>query len=293
MQFKVEGRGGQKKVVKLGGRELERIRKGEIPLRKREVLSFVMEAFGPIGYIGPVLLQEKLLIRGLYGAGSPTWDEDLLKEDKRLWGMWPREMEEDAGVTMSRCVRPEGAIGETSLAGFSSASTSTTCTVVYIVWDATPQQEARLIMRKVRVAPLHGRLAPKAELQAMVILVRIITMVLRAAAFKCNRVSLATEYACCIAALNWPGATLNPYFTNRVAEITHSLSELKQELEGNIEKLSLIEGKLNQADVGTRPGIRLSSLGPGSKWQAGPEFLKMPRDWWPLKNRVYAKVPKE
>ena len=45
--------------------------------------------------------------------------------------------------------------------------------------------------------------------------------------------------------------------------------------------------------MGTRPGIRLSNLGPGSKWQAGPEFLKLPRNRWPLKNKVSAEVPKE
>ena len=60
------------------------------------------------------------------------------------------ELEEEAGVTMSRCVRPEGAIGEPSLAGFSDASASAVCAVVYVVWDAAPQQEARLILGKVR-----------------------------------------------------------------------------------------------------------------------------------------------
>ena len=127
----------------------------------------------------------------------------------------------------------------------------------------------------------------------MVMLVRIITIVLRAAAFMCNRVSLATDSACCIAALNRPGATLHPYFANRVAEITHSLTELRQEFEGEIKSFSHIEGKLNPADVGTRSGTRLSDLGPGSKWQAGPEFFKLPRNRWPLKNKVTAEVPKE
>ena len=94
MHFKVKGRGGQEKIVELGGGELERIRKGERTLSKREVLSFVMGAFDPLGYIRPALLQGKLLLRRLYGAGSPTWDEDLPKEEKRLWVRWLMELEE-------------------------------------------------------------------------------------------------------------------------------------------------------------------------------------------------------
>ena len=71
------------------------------------------------------------------------------------------ELAEETGVAMDRCVRPEGALGEPSLAGFSDASTSAMCAVVYVVWDATPHQEARLILGKVRVAtkvrtPGHG-----------------------------------------------------------------------------------------------------------------------------------------
>ena len=255
MQFKIKGRGGQKKVVELGKEELERIRRGDRSLSKREALSFVMGAFDPLGYIGPVLLQGKLLL------------------------------------AMSRCVRPEGARGQPSLAGFSDASASAMCAVVYVVWDATPHQEARLILGKVRVTPLHGSSVPRSELQAMVMLVRILATVLRAAAFSCTRVSLATDSACCIATLSRPGAALHPYFSNRVAEITHSLAGLRSEFDREVENFCHVEGKLNPADVGTRPGVKLSDLGPGSMWQGGPGFLKLPRSQWPLKEKVTAKVP--
>ena len=72
MQFKLKGRRGQKKVVELGVGELERTRRGKKPLSKREVLSFVMGAFDPLGSIGPALLQGKLLLRRLYAKGSPA-----------------------------------------------------------------------------------------------------------------------------------------------------------------------------------------------------------------------------
>ena len=95
-----------------------------------------MGACDPLGYIGPALLQGKLLLRRLYGEGSPNWDEDLPKEERKLWVRWLMELEEEAGVTMRRCVHSEGAIGEPSLAGFSHACAM--CAVVYLVWDATP-----------------------------------------------------------------------------------------------------------------------------------------------------------
>ena len=196
------------------------------------------------------------------------------------------ELAEETGVAMDRCVRPEGALGEPSLAGFSDASTSAMCAVVYVVWDATPHQEARLILGKVRVATLPGSSIQRSELQAMVMLVRILTIALRAAAFTCSRVSLGTYSACCIAALGRHGATLHPYFSNRVAEIRHSLAGLRQEFGSKIESLSHVEGKLNTADVGTRPGVKLSDLGPGSMRPGGPGFLKLPRSQWPLRKSV-------
>ena len=106
------------------------------------------------------------------------------------------ELEEESGVTMSRCVWPEGAIGEPSLAGFSNASMSAMCAVVYVIRDAIPHQKARLILGKVRVAPSHGLSVPRAENQAIIILLRIITIVLRTAASTCSRVLLATDSAC-------------------------------------------------------------------------------------------------
>ena len=54
-------------------------------------------------------------------------------------------------------------------------------------------EDARLILGKVRVAPQHGSSVPRSELQAMVMLVKIVTTVLRAATFACSKVSLATD----------------------------------------------------------------------------------------------------
>ena len=51
------------------------------------------------------------------------------------------KLEEETGVTMIRCVRLEGAIGEPSLAEFSDASASAMCALVYVVCYATPTRK--------------------------------------------------------------------------------------------------------------------------------------------------------
>ena len=278
MQFKVKSRASQKKVIKLSSEELERIRSGRRPFTKREALSFVMGAFDPLGYLGPALLPGKLLLRRLYGEGAPSWDDDLPAEEKEQWVAWLLQLAREGSVAMKRCVRPIGAKGEPILAGFCDASVSAMCAVLYVVWDTEERTESRLLLAKVRVTPLHGTSVPRSELQAMVMLVRILVVVVRAAAFTSRRMTLATDSACCVAALKRSGAALHPFFSNRVAEITQTLENLRKESPGEVERFCHIEGKLNPADVGTCPGVCLSELGPSSLWQTGPKFLvELPR----------------
>ena len=50
----------------------------------------------------------------------------------------------------------------------------------------------------------------------------------------------------------------------------------------NLQNWYWIDGKLNIADWITR-GKNPDELGPGSTWQNGPEFLKLPEEEWPIK----------
>ena len=293
LQYHMKGRIRQKEMVKLGPKELEEIRQGGRKFTRREALSLVMGVFDPLGLLSPVLLQGKLLLRRLYGQDKAGWDTDLPPEEKKLWGAWLQELAQGQEVFMERAVRPSGAEGSPIVVGFSDASVSAMCGMIYVVWPmGSGQAVTRLLLAKSRVTPLSGYSVPRAELQAVVIMARLLLIVLSAAAFTASRVVLCTDSTCCVAALRKVGISMNAFFANRVSEVQHLLGEAKDKAE-EVEEVQFVEGRLNPADQGTRPGCQLQDLALGSEWQVGPDFLKGPRETWPLKASVQGVVPRE
>ena len=72
-----------------------------------------------------------------------------------------------------------------------------------------------------------------------------------------------------------------PLLSNRVSEITDNLRAVKERV-GELEAVHKVAGTLNPADLVTRPGVTPKQVGPGSLWQEGPRFLKLPRVDWPI-----------
>ena len=293
LQYCRKGRQRQKEVAHLDRKELEQIRQGSRSFSRREALSLVMGVFDPLGLVSPALLQGKLLLRRLYGPEHLHWVTVLPAKEKEAWVSWLEELLQETEIHMERTVRPAGAVGGPVIAGFSDASISAMCATIYVVWQMreTPPV-SRLLLAKVRVTPVSSFSVPRAELQAVVIMMRLLMVTLQAAAFKASRVVLATDSACCVAALKKAGVSMNAFFANQVSEVRHTLAEAR-ELAEEVEDIRFIEGKQNPADWGTRPGIRLEELGLGSTWQTGPSFLQNPRESWPLKNSVQGDIPRE
>ena len=73
------------------------------------------------------------------------------------------------------------------------------------------------------------------------------------------------------------------------------------EIKNNLQELGLIcpteevyhvAGEANVADMATKPGVKLSEIGPKSLWQSGHLFLLFPRDRWPV-NQDFVKINPE
>ena len=262
-------------------------------LTKRKVLSFLMSAFDPLGLLSPILLEGKVLLRRLYGEADPGWDKPLAPSQQMAWKRWVQRIQKGSEVVFPRTTRPKEAVGRPSIVGFSDASLTATCALIYLTWE-TPGPGgtvARVLISKCRVTPIHGMTIPRAELQAMVILLRLTVTVLKATEEKFSRVTLATDSKCVLAALHKSAPTMKPYFANRVAEVWTLLKEM-EELCPNVEFPCFVPGMLNPSDIGTREGIRKEDIGPTSIWQLGPQFLTCPRETWPLSDEREGEVPR-
>ena len=271
-----------REVVLLDGVQVEEMAKGDRKFTRRQALSMVMGVYDPLGLASPALLYGKLLLRRLYGPTfSGGWDADLPLEEKERWTAWFKNLLAPVEVVFPRSTKPKGAVGRPRLAGFGDASSTALCAVVYVVWtDDTGRHHPRVLTGKCRVAPLLGTTIPRGELQALVVLHRLVLAVLEALPYRCLSVSTFTDSLCSLGAVHKPSSSMKPFFGNRVLEILRIREQLV-DLTDELAPISHVPGEFNPADLGTRGLVSVGDLGPGSYWQTGPTFLQEDYEKWP------------
>ena len=227
-------------------------------------------------------MRGKLLLRCLYSSEiKKGWDNDLPLAEKVLWSHWFQLLLAGAEIVLPRLTRPLGASGRPRLVGFSDASEVGLCAVVYVMWGLAMEESVSIILvAKCCVAALHGMTVPCGELQAIVVVHRLLVSVLEAYPYLAESISVFTDSLCSIGALDKRSGSLRPFFTNRVSEI----SRLQDQLSSQTLLLSPVEhvpGEENPADIGMRGAAGPDDFGPSSIWQQGPGFLTQPFDQWP------------
>ena len=197
-------------------------------------------------------------------------------------------------MVFPRATRPPQALGLPRMAGFCDSSELAVCAVVYVVWETRDGGACTsLLLGKCRVAPLVGMTIPRGEMQSLTILSRLLVVVAEAYPAQFASISTFTDSMCSIGALAKVSTALKPYFGNRVSEILQLRAKL-EEMTTDLAPVHHIPGDGNPADIGTRSGVRADQLGPGSLWQQGPPFLRLPYDQWPTtaeELRRTARVP--
>ena len=164
--------------------------------------------------------------------------------------------------------------------GFGDASLLALCAVLYVVCtDSAGVHHPRVLTGKCRVTPLMGTTVPRGELQALVMVHRLLLTVAEAFPYRFNMISAFTDSMCSVGALHKSPSSLRPYFCNRVLEINRIREQLG-ELCGGLPPICHIPGENNPADLGTRGQVSMGDLGPGSTWQLGPGFLQADFSEW-------------
>ena len=175
-----------RELVILDEGQVRDIDQGVRTLSRRQALSMVMGVYDPLGLVSPALLHGKLLLRRLYAPSiKGGWDADLPQEEKTRWASWFRDLLVPCEATFPRSTKPANAVGLPRLVGFGDASNVALCVVLYVVWtDASGRNHPRVLTGRCRVAPLLGSTIPRGELQALVMLHRLVSVIVDAFPFQ-------------------------------------------------------------------------------------------------------------
>merc|ERR1712240_807870 len=135
---------------------------------------------------------------------------------------------------------------------------------------------------------------PRTEMKGLVLAMKLFDAALVSINEPTATVTCCLNSEFTISAVESENGLLKPYLANRRAVVIGKLQEWKEKFpETDSEPLQHIAGPLNPADLSTRSSCSTSEVERNTPWQNGPEFLKLPREEWPVTRDFKNKIPEE
>lgn len=238
-------------------------------ITKRTVLSFAARLFSPLGLLAPVIFTIKAFMQKLWLAGV-GWDDDLPLELCAEWNAFHEQFLLLTQVQVSRFVPNQNA-DELHLIGFCDASTRGYAAVIYLRARFGNDVHVSLLRSRTKVAPLKTLSVPKLELQAAVLLVRLLNnmedfrkLLPPHSCLFFSDSTLALHY------IRTPPHRLKTFCANRVVEILETT---------NPASWFHCSTEVNPSDCGSR-GLLPIELLDHPLWWSGPPFLREPPESW-------------
>ncbi|XP_036149070.1 uncharacterized protein LOC118647739 [Monomorium pharaonis] len=236
---------------------------------KRAILAETASLFDPLGLLGPIIIIAKIIMQDIWQSGL-EWDESLPEE------RWKKFREQLPHVNQLRLPRWTGFSGggaaRVQIHGFCDASERAYGACVYIRRESTNRQpRIELLISKSRVAPVKAISIPRLELNAALLLARLIEKIRSAINLSRTKLFLWTDSTIALQWISSPSRKWATFVANRVGEI-QSLTR--------VSSWRHVPSADNPADVLSR-GICPSELANHSMWWNGPEFLKSSEQYWP------------
>ncbi|XP_017275504.2 uncharacterized protein LOC108249317 [Kryptolebias marmoratus] len=234
------------------------------PFTKRGVLSTINSLYDPLGFVAPVTIQGKSILRELT-VGNGDWDTPLPPEKEESWTLWKDSLKELSDLTIARAytdISPSTAT-KRELCVFSDASTKAIAAVAYLrVTDAEGNCQVGFIMGKAKLAPRPDQTIPRLELSAAVLAVELADLIADELDLKLDCTIFHTDSKVVLGYIYNETRRFYVYVSNRVTRIRRS-SQPSQ--------WHYVASSQNPADHATRsvPAYQL----PLSNWLTGPDFL--------------------
>jgi len=159
---------------------LSRIASWKTPeiVTQREILSFAQKIYDPLGFVCPVTLHPKLLLRKLQEENL-GWDTEVDTDAKKMFLQWSQELQNLNQVKIPRWLSNtnESAI---SLHLFVDASQEAYAAVIFCRTETKSKIDVSFVQAKTRVAPKKHITIPRLELLAATIGTRLMRSTLAA-----------------------------------------------------------------------------------------------------------------
>ncbi|XP_055685378.1 uncharacterized protein LOC129791308 [Lutzomyia longipalpis] len=236
---------------------------------KRNMASAIAKLFDPIGLIGPVVIEAKIMLQELHKLKIP-WDGKLPQDIIEKWLKFAQGLQHLPELKIPRWISCFECPVTTELHIFCDASINAYGVAIYIVTsDAKNNKHSSLYLAKSRVAPLQKLTIPKLELEAAKVAICTYDK------FKntCNADSTYfwSDSTTVLSWLRSPPDDFKVFVANRVRRILQS-SEPDQ--------WHHVPGKCNPADIISR-GASPAKLRDCDLWWKGPEWLVASKTSWP------------
>ncbi|XP_014239598.1 uncharacterized protein LOC106661013 [Cimex lectularius] len=237
---------------------------------KRNILSTVARIFDPLGFLSPVTLYLKGLIKQLWQEGA-DWDHPPSPE---VTLKWKRVLAEFAQLTEVRIPRFLGIRENTrlNLYGFCDVSENGYGAVIYLKGEAD-KPYVSFVCGKAKVAPTKVISIPRLELCAALLLSKLFLVVVETFTKRNLKPEIFafSDSTVVLCWLNSEPNRWNTFVANRVAKIQSNL---------RAEKWAHIKGAENPADCLSR-GLTPQELSNHPYWFHGPDWLLKNESQWP------------
>ncbi|XP_043496458.1 uncharacterized protein LOC122520462 [Polistes fuscatus] len=247
---------------------------------KRVILSEISQLFDPLGLLGPVVINAKLMMQRLWQLKS-TWDEDVPADIYKIWQEFRQNLHTLEEIRFARNVAGDGE--EMEMHGFCDASERAYGACIYVK-TLGKNPTLRLVCAKSKVAPLKTQSLPRLELCGALILSRLFKATKNA--LRRNdfcRTIFWTDSTVVLHWLNTPPHTLKTYVAHRVAEIQESTAR---------ELWRHVSSEHNPADLISR-GVTPAELRESKLWKSGPVWLIQPESNWPHSRLEPIEIPEK
>lgn len=244
-------------------------------ITKRTILSYISRLFDPLGLLGPVIIQAKIILQRLWQL-QVTWDESLPIDLHTSWLRFCSQLSQIDSIRVPRHVVLPGSVN-VQIHGFCDSSLQAYGCCVYIRCEnQNGDIQVRLLCAKSRVAPLKAISLPRLELSGALLLAQLVKRTATALDLHIHDTFYWTDSTIVLSWITAEPHTWQTFVCNRVAEI--------QELSYS-KNWQHVSSSNNPADIISR-GISPRDIINSTLWWNGPSYLSLKPDLWPDQSHI-------